>query len=58
MVAKKNITCGEYLTEDMLTWKRPGSGITADKYESVLGKRAKVDILEDTVLQYEMLENN
>lgn len=58
LVAKKNIACGEYLTEDMLTWKRPGSGITADQYESVLGKRAKVDILEDTVLQYEMLENN
>ena len=41
-----------------MTWKRPGSGIAADKYKNIVGMKAKVDILEDTVLQYEMLEDN
>lgn len=58
LVAKKDILRGEQITEEMLTWKRPGSGIAADKYKNIVGMKAKVDILEDTVLQYEMLEDN
>lgn len=56
LVAAKNIKNGEKITADMLTWKRPGTGINADKYSEVLGKIAKVDITEDTVLQENMIK--
>lgn len=55
LVAARNIKKGEKITADMLTWKRPGTGINADRYSEVLGKTAAVDIAEDTVLQEEML---
>ena len=51
LVAAKNIAEGTIITEEMLTWKRPGTGIGADKYDEVVGKKALVDIAEDTVLQ-------
>jgi len=56
LVAAKDIKKGEKITADMLTWKRPGTGINADRYEEILGKIASVDILEDTVLQEEMVK--
>ena len=39
----------------MLTWKRPGTGINADRYNEVLGKKAAVDIAEDCVFQDGMI---
>lgn len=56
LVAAKNIKKGEVITSEMLTWKRPGTGIKADRYSEIIGRTAIVDISEDTVLQYEMLE--
>lgn len=56
LVAAKDIKKGEKITADMLTWKRPGTGINADRYNVILGKVATVDITEDTVLQEEMIE--
>lgn len=55
LVATKRIRKGEKITADMLTWKRPGTGIPADKYSEVIGKKATVDIDEDCVLQENML---
>lgn len=55
LVAAKRIRKGEKITADMLTWKRPGTGITADKYSEVIGKKAAVDIDEDSILQENML---
>jgi N-acetylneuraminate synthase len=54
LVAAKNIEKGQVITEDMLTFKRPGNGITADKYAEVLGKIANVDIDADSVLKADM----
>lgn len=56
LVAAKDIKKGEKITADMLTWKRPGTGINADRYNDILGKVATVDIVEDTVLQEEMIQ--
>ena len=54
LVAAKDISKGAVITADMLTWKRPGTGISADRYNDIVGKKALVDIPEDTVLQDNM----
>ena len=54
LVSCCDIAKGTVVTEEMLTFKRPGSGIGADAYDSLIGARASVDIKEDTVLQWEM----
>lgn len=54
LVSSKNIAKGTVITEDMLTFKRPASGIGAYEYDNLLGMTAREDISEDTVLQWEM----
>lgn len=56
IVAVKDIKKGKTITEDDLTFKRPGTGIYPSRIDEVIGKTAKVDILEDTLLDFEMLE--
>lgn len=55
LVAAKAIKRGENIAANMLTWKRPGTGISADKYNDIIGNMATVDIAEDTILQEGML---
>ena len=55
IVASKNIKKGELLSEDNLTFKRPGTGISPQDIDQILGKKAIEDILEDTLISYEML---
>ena len=40
----------------MLTFKRPGKGISPDRISDILGKFAKTDIEEDTILNEFMIE--
>ena len=40
----------------MLTYKRPGTGISPSEIANVIGKIAKEDIKEDDLLSYEVLE--
>ena len=56
IVASRNIKKGSTITEDDLTFKRPGSGISPDKISTVLGKTAKRDIKADDILDKEMFE--
>lgn len=56
IVASKNINNGETITEEMLTFKRPGVGISPSNIDKVIGKKAKVFIEEDTILREDMLE--
>jgi N-acetylneuraminate synthase len=56
LVAARDIMQGEFISEDMLTWKRPGSGITVDRYHDILGKKAIKDIKEDSILMSEYFE--
>lgn len=55
IVSKKSIPRGTSITRDMLTFKRPGTGIYPKHVEVVVGRTAKVDIPEDTVLEWSMI---
>ena len=57
IVSTRNIKKGELLTEDNIWARRPGTGeICAEKYNELLGMKAKVNIPADTHLAYTMLE--
>ena len=51
IVAACDIKAGEVLTEDNLTVKRPGSGISPMCWEEVIGKKAKHDFSEDDLIE-------
>ena len=42
---------GEVFTEQNLTVKRPGSGISPMRWEEVLGQSAKKDFYEDDLIE-------
>ena len=50
IVAACDIKAGEEFTEDNLTVKRPGSGISPMRWEEVLGQKAKKDFNEDELI--------
>ena len=57
VVTIKPVRSGEVFTTENLWVKRPGTGaIPAEKFESLLGKRAKIDIDTDTQLDFDMIE--
>lgn len=56
IVAACDIAGGTVIEESMLTFKRPGTGISPDRIEEVIGKIAKADIADDTILQEDMFE--
>lgn len=56
IVLKKDINIGDEITEDIITFKRPGTGISPKEINKVLGKKAKIDLKEDTILQWEMIK--
>ena len=47
---------GTVITDSMLTFKRPGTGISPDRLYEVAGKEAAVDIEDDTIISAEMLK--
>lgn len=51
IVAAKSIKKGEMLTEDNLTVKRPGSGISPMKWFDVIGTKAVRDFEEDELIE-------
>jgi sialic acid synthase SpsE len=55
VTSRRAIPKGTTLTRDMLTYKRPGTGISPRFLEQVIGRVARVDIPEDTTLTWEML---
>lgn len=56
LVAAKDIPAGKMITAEDLTWKRPAHGISAKFYYELIGKKALIDIQEDTVLKWNMFE--
>lgn len=50
IVAAKNIRKGERFTEDNLTVKRPGAGISPMRWDEVIGSIAKKDYLTDELI--------
>ncbi|GMR21804.1 MAG: N-acetylneuraminate synthase [Acidobacteriota bacterium] len=55
IVTAKDIPAGAAITRDMLTFKRPGTGIYPKFVDVVVGRIAKSDISEDTVLEWNMI---
>ena len=55
VVAREPLKVGTILKREMLTVKRPGTGIPAAELECVLGKELVRDIAEDRVLTWEHL---
>jgi len=53
IVSVCDIAAGTVITEDMLTFKRPGVGISPDRINEVIGCVAKDDIADDTILTWE-----
>jgi N,N'-diacetyllegionaminate synthase len=51
IVAARKITKGEIFTEENLTTKRPGNGISPMKWYTVLGKKAERDFEEDELIE-------
>ena len=56
IVTTRDVKKGEKLTYGDLTFKRPGTGIYPSEINKVIGKTAKIDILEDTLIDFDMLE--
>ena len=56
IVAKKDIKKGEVLTTEILTFKRPGGGISPKSLTMVIGTFAKQYIKCDTPLKFEYLD--
>lgn len=55
IVSNGFIEKGTVITESMLTFKRPGTGISPDRLEEVAGKAAAADIEDDTIILEDML---
>lgn len=56
LVANMDIIKGEKVTSEMLTYKRPGTGISVSEIADIIGRTAMCDIEKDMVLQYSMFE--
>lgn len=56
VVSTRFIKAGTELSWSNLRLKRPGTGITASRIGMVLGKKAAVDILQDTIVTLEMIQ--
>jgi N-acetylneuraminate synthase len=57
LVAASPIKSGEKLTENMLEFKRPGSGISPTDLNKALGKILKRDIMQDELLKWDDLSD-
>ena len=55
-MANQDISMGETITEEMLTWKRPGTGISPRDLKKVMGMKSKRDISRDDILIWEDVE--
>lgn len=54
LVAKVAVPKGIVITADMITCKRPGVGIAPKFIDSIIGKKTKVEIAEDSLIIWEM----
>ena len=55
VTSARAIPRGATIARDMLTYKRPGTGISPRHLDLVVGRTARVDIPEDTTMTWEMV---
>lgn len=51
IVAKENITKGDYFTEDNITTKRPGKGLSPMDWQKIIGKKSIKDFKKDELIK-------
>lgn len=56
IVAKSDISAGTLITEELLALKKPGTGLSAEKLPSVIGKKASKDIKTDDLINLNDIE--
>ena len=56
IVALQNIPRGEIITTESIDIRRPGIGIQPIHFENVLGKRAKIDIISEQPITWDLIE--
>jgi len=56
IVATRDIKANKIITKEMLTFKRPGTGICPSKIDEIIGKKAIVSILTDSQIKTEQLK--
>ena len=56
LVARIDIELGTTITSEMISLKRPGTGIPPTDLELVIGKKAKTTILAEQVVTWEMVQ--
>ncbi len=56
VVTAVDVKAGTVLARAMLTLKRPGTGIPCGDFDRLIGRRAAVDLMSDTLLSWEMVE--
>lgn len=57
IIAKVSIKKGEVFTEENITVKRPGNGISPMNWYNILGEKAERDFLEDELISSSKFEN-
>ena len=55
LVFKREMKCGQIITESNLIAKRPGSGISPADIDTVIGRKLLVDVSEDEILKWEYI---
>ena len=55
IVSKQGIKAGNIIKAEDITFKRPGSGIRPDEEKYVVGRVAKIDILKDQEMTWDMM---
>ncbi len=56
MISTRSIPAGTIITQDMITYKNPGTGIQPKDAHKILGKKAVQDIAPDTLLDFTMVD--
>jgi N,N'-diacetyllegionaminate synthase len=56
IISLKAIARGQVIRADMLTIKRPGTGIDPARFADVCGRKAKIDIKPDVLISWDMIE--
>ena len=47
-----DVRAGEVLSESVLTYKRPGTGVSPSHWDAVIGRKVARDLERDHVLQW------
>lgn len=56
LVITVGVKAGEKITKEMITFKRPGTGIPPSEIHTVIGKKAAKDIAADSILFKDMIK--